>query len=257
MADWRGIDLWCAFPGRIADAALLREYHGLLSETERARQRRLYFERDRHRFLVTRVLVRMVLSKYAPLEPTQWLFSANRHGRPEIANPEPGARSIVFNVSHSMDLIMLGVTRGRALGLDVEGVREQAASLGIAERFFAPDEARELHAQPAHHRQRRFFEYWTLKESYIKARGMGLSIPLDHFSFHFPGDSGIRLAMRADQQDWAARWHFWQFGLERDYLTAVCAESMPGGPPSLSVRTIVPMVSERRQDWRLLRSTEA
>src|SRR5205823_5574435 len=111
------------------------------------------------------------------------------YGRPETANSE--ASNLSFNISHTHSLIVLGVTRGRALGVDVENFRAREVSIDVADRYFAPQEVAVLNASPQHEQQYRFFEYWTFKESYIKARGMGLSLPLDKFSFHYPDDGAV------------------------------------------------------------------
>ena len=99
--DAKHIDLWCAFPAEIVDEALLQEYRGLLSEAEREQQQRFYFAKDRQRYLVTRALVRTVLSRYAPIYPEQWLFATNAYGKPYIANGAGFYNSISFNITHS------------------------------------------------------------------------------------------------------------------------------------------------------------
>ena len=186
------IDLWCAFPEQIADGALLLEFRCLLTEHEREREHQMHFARDRRRYLVTRALVRIVLSKYAPsVVPHEWAFTSNRYGKPDIANPAPQAANLTFNITHSGQLIVVGVARGIALGVDTENVRVRRAPLDIADDYFTSDEVVNLRAQSAEIQQRRFFEYWTLKESYIKARGMGLSIPLDHIGFRLMSRIGV------------------------------------------------------------------
>ena len=91
-----------------------------------------------------------------------------------------------FNISHTKSLVLLGVTSDGALGVDVENCRSREAPLKIAHQFFAPEELAELQALPRAQQHDRFFEYWTLKESYIKARGMGLSLPFELVQFPFP-----------------------------------------------------------------------
>ena len=105
------IHLWLAWLGEITDSRLLAEYRSLLSEEERQRQMRFHFERDRHRYLVTRAMVRTVLSKYADVAPRDWRFAANDYGKPSIAAEHTEARGIEFNLSHTDGLVVLGVTR--------------------------------------------------------------------------------------------------------------------------------------------------
>lgn len=229
------VHLWLCFYQTIRDELLLNQYWGLLSGDERRQQRRFYFERDRRRYLVTRAMVRTVLSKYAPISPERWQFCKNAYGRPQIANEDAEAQQISFNLSHTNGLIVLGVTRERAIGVDVENVREQRAAIEIADRFFAPEELSALRALPGQQQVRRFFEYWTLKESYIKARGGGLSIPLESFAFFLEDPARIHLTIDESLQDGAERWRFWRLHVHTDHLMALCAEV--GGPkrPHLQV----------------------
>ncbi|HEX6096247.1 MAG TPA: 4'-phosphopantetheinyl transferase superfamily protein [Thermoanaerobaculia bacterium] len=225
----------------------------MLSDEEKEREQRFYFARDRRRFLVTRALVRTVLSRYVPINPADWAFSTNEYGRPEIANAEAGDLS--FNLSHTHSLIVLAVSRGRAVGVDVENVRAREVSIDIADRFFAPQEVEALGTVPPQEQQDRFFEYWTFKESYIKARGMGLSLPLDKFSFHYAGDRDVALAIDPELGDEAARWQFWQFRPTPDYLVALCAERDGRRVPAVTVRRAVPMVTEQHCALEFLRSS--
>jgi 4'-phosphopantetheinyl transferase len=247
-AEEDGIDIWLAFYHELDDAAHALRLRALLSEDERAQEPRYYFADDRKRYLVTRALVRTVLSRYARMAPGDWVFAKNEYGRPHIA-PDifaacADAQTLRFNVSHTRGLIALAVTRGRAVGVDVENLATRAVSLGIADRFFSPMEVAELGQVPAHAQQDRFFEYWTFKESYIKARGMGLSLPLDRFSFHYPDARAVRIAIEADLEDDAERWSFWQCRPGTEYLLALCAERRPGPPPIVRLRRLLPLLHE-------------
>jgi 4'-phosphopantetheinyl transferase len=251
------IRLWCAFYGEIDDERLLAEYRQLLSDSERAQERRFYFADDRRRYLVTRALVRTVLSRHVATDitPGQWTFVTNDFGRPEIGNQHPQAGKISFNISHTKQVILLGITCGRDLGVDVENLRDRVSLLDIAERYFAPAEVETLCALPAGQQQQRFFEYWTLKESYIKARGMGLAIALDQFSFRFPQDRHIELSIDPRQLDTAVRWRFWQLWLRDQYLAAVCAQRTQRESPRLAVSEIIPLVSEKALSFRPFRAS--
>ncbi len=231
------IELWLAFYNQITDVALLSNLRLLLNEAERQQAQRFHFPDDRQRYLVTRAMVRTVLSRYVDVAPADWVFSKNEYGRPEIVNE--AAAGLNFNISHSRGLIALGISRQRIVGVDVENLTTRQVSDGIAERFFSPDEAAELASVPAAQRQDRFFEYWTFKESYIKARGMGLSIPLEQFGFHFPDERSVGLRIDPQLGDDAERWCFWQFRPTPGYLLAVCAERLTGHAPTLSARKLV------------------
>jgi 4'-phosphopantetheinyl transferase len=249
------IHLWLCFHESICDPALLNRYLELLSVAELRQQRRFYFERDQHRYLVTRALVRTVLSKYAPISPDQWRFATNPYGRPEVANEDAHARLLAFNLSHTSGLIILGVTRNRAIGVDVENLHVQRAGLEVADRFFALSEVAALRALPLAQQERRFFEYWTLKESYIKAHGMGLSLPLNRFAFDVEDRGRIRLSIDSSLKDLPELWESWQFEPEAGFIVAVVAARPDGGSGSLRFRRTVPLLHEEAFDCRSLRNS--
>jgi 4'-phosphopantetheinyl transferase len=250
------IDVWLAYYGEISDPRVHAEYRALLTDEERGKEFRFYFPDDQRRYLVTRAMVRTVLSRYLDVAPTDWRFANNPYGRPEIANLSRDECGLCFNISHTRGLIALAVTQHRELGVDVENVRTRDVSIEIADRFFAQAEVSELATVPPERQQDRFFEYWTFKESYIKARGMGLSIPLGQFSFHYPHERAVQFAVQPELGDDAARWSFWQYRPTSEHLLAVCAERRVGSAPSLVLRRTVPLVAEQTLQPQLLKCSE-
>ena len=199
--------LWSAQPAAFADAGHLARLRAMLTDEERARTDCFRLARDRRISLVTRALVRVTLSRYCEVPPVQWRFRTNRHGRPEIGAPVSPLR---FNVSHTRGLVVCLVGRERELGVDAECLDPDRRWLDLAARFFAPAEARALREVPAARRALRFLEYWTLKESYVKARGRGLTLPLSGFWFDLPARSrdGIGIRFTPAVEDDSARWQF-------------------------------------------------
>jgi 4'-phosphopantetheinyl transferase len=240
------IHLWLAFYDEITEEGLHSAYRELLNAAEKEQEARFYFARDRRRYLITRALVRMVLSRYVSIHPREWIFSTNAYGRPDIVNAQARDAYLSFNISHTHSLIVLGVTKRRALGVDVENFRAREASIDIADRYFAPQEVAALTAAPPHQRQYRFFEYWTFKEAYIKARGMGLSLPLEKFCFYYPDDHAVEIAIQPELADDSVRWQFWQLRPTSQYLLAVCAERIGVQRSKLIVRQTIPMQSENK-----------
>jgi 4'-phosphopantetheinyl transferase len=253
-ADSRRIDLWYTYVSEIGDDSLWPRYDALLSADERARTSRFVFAKDQRRHLVTRVLARTVLSRYAAVRPEDWVFSAGPHGRPAISAPRPEP-PLEFNISHAGDLVMLGVTTGRTLGVDTESMTQRSADIDGLDRYFAPEESAALLSLPPRQRRQRFFELWTLKESYIKARGMGLSIPLDGFRFELTGKGGLMLHIGPKLGDDAGRWRVWLLAVRPDHLVAVCAARGEDAPPRMVAREIVPLASEKIVDITLSRAT--
>ena len=219
------VHLFLCVPEQITDPLLINRYHRLLTPEEAKKQARFHFPRHRHQYLVTRALVRTVLSRYASVTPESWLFEENAYGRPHIAASHEMSW-LRFNLSHTDGLIACAVTRDGEIGVDVENILRGGDLVQIADRFFSPAEVADLHGVPSDRQEDRFFDYWTLKESYIKARGMGLSIPLGDFSFHLSdAHDDIRISISATQNDDPARWQFrqWRFGTE--HKISLCLES--------------------------------
>ena len=217
------VHLWSARPAGFADAAQLARLRAILTDEERARIDLSRFVRNRRTGLVTRALVRMTLSRYCDVPPERWRFRVNGHGRPEIASP---ASPLRFNVSHTDRLVVCLVGRGRELGVDVESLERDRRWLDLADRFFAAAEARTLRGAPVALRARRFLEYWTLKESYVKARGRGLTLPLSGFWFDLPTPArdGIRIRFTPAVDDDPARWQFTLESLGADHVAATAIE---------------------------------
>jgi|TARA_B100002003_G_scaffold66887_1_gene62248 4'-phosphopantetheinyl transferase len=230
--------LWWARPERFTDPAELARYRGMLTDDERMKTDRFRFERDRHTCLITRVLVRTTLSRYCDVLPEQWRFRANDHGRPEILEP---ASPLRFNLSHTNGLVVCVVSHDREVGVDVESLERMGHWLDLAERYFAPREAAALRRLAAEQQPARFLEYWTLKESYIKARGLGLAIPLADFSFDLPAGSPDDIAIRFTRaiDDASSRW---QFSLERfgaGHLIATAVERNASGSVCVTLHEAV------------------
>jgi 4'-phosphopantetheinyl transferase len=219
------IHLYFSYPDQISDSGLLEQYESLLTDDERVQMSRLYFARHRHQFLVTRALARTSLSAYFQVEPADWRFGKNAYGKPETRFPEE-AGPVRFNISHCEGLIMCGITRHHDIGVDVEDAkRSTQASFESLSSYFSATEMADMADLPLDQQKQRFFDYWTLKESYIKARGMGLSIPLDKFSFRFEADRLNAFETHPDLNDEAADWQFWRISQADRFRVAVAVNS--------------------------------
>lgn len=243
------IQLWFAFPDDISDEHLLSRYEQLLTEEERVQWQRFYFARHRHQYLVTRALVRSTLSCYADIAPADWRFSRNRYGKPEIM---PGLvdMPIRFNLSHTDGLVICGVVLHHDLGVDVEYRERKNAGLNVAEHYFSAREVDALCKLPVSEQRNRFFDYWTLKEAYIKARGMGLSLPLDQFSFHIEGNRPPGISFDDRLADHPQHWQFWRLKPTEQHVAAVAVKSPVN--LMLSMRQVVPLSDNAPFECELL-----
>ena len=157
-------------------------------------------------------------------------FAIDQAGKPHLRHPDRPV--LYFNLTNTQGLVVCIVSAAHAcVGVDAEAVDRTADYVGLSERFFSPREAAALVSAPPEERPRRFFTCWTLKESYVKARGAGLAIPLDRFAFDVSDDREITFSSIDDD---ARAWRFAVLDVASAYLTAVAVRT--GGPP-LSLRT--------------------
>jgi 4'-phosphopantetheinyl transferase len=194
-----------------------------LSEDEQARAERFHFQIDRERFIVARGALREILGVYLNSAPKSVSFRYGAQGKPALAR-KSGRNAIHFNVSHSHGVALYAVTRGREVGIDLEFVRENLEVEQLAERFFSQREMAMLQALPVALRQHAFFLCWTRKEAYIKAKGEGLSLPLDQFDVSLiPGEPAALLRTQADPDE-ARRWSLQELSIDPGYVAALAVE---------------------------------
>lgn len=194
-----------------------------LAHDERDRAERFHFQVHRDRFIAGRGLLRAILARYLGRTPDQLRFSYSPHGKPAVA-ANTGAGDLRFNVSHSDGLALYAITRGREIGVDVECLRPDFVSEEIARRFFSPREVAAVQALPAVERHEAFFACWTRKEAYIKARGEGLSMPLERFDVSLAPGEPAALLSTLDEPAAAARWSLWALDPGPGYAAALAAE---------------------------------
>jgi 4'-phosphopantetheinyl transferase len=189
----------------------------LLQADESHRAKRFHFEHDRRVYVAAHALLRRSLSKHAPVDPRAWRFAAREHGRPEIAEPVRSPR-LRFSLSHTRGIAACAIAHEVDVGFDVEDVAREVP-LEVAERF-AEDERATLRSLSTGDREGRFFAFWTLKEAYMKARGLGLAIGLDQVAFRV-SPAEIRVSFGADCPDDAAAWRFESWLIEGAHHAAI------------------------------------
>jgi len=220
--DKQILHLWCAYPDDLLEEEAAEACARLLNEEERARWQAFKFDRHRREYLATHALARIALSYHAPLPPEAWRFQLNAYGKPAI-EPECGLR---FNLSNSPDLVVCLIGEGAEVGVDVEP-RARAGSIAeVGPRMFSPRELAQLGDLRDDERPERALRLWTLKEAYIKARGMGLALPLNKFSFLFEGAERIRMELDASLGDEPEHWRFCLMD-HRGHCIALMVESGP------------------------------
>lgn len=228
-------DLWLVDPADTDD--LVPRYVALLSSDEAARYGRLRVATARRQFLVSRVLVRTVLAARLGVAPPDVELRTAESGRPEVAG-----RPLDFNLSHTGGLVALAVTGGAPVGVDVERYDRDVDPLVLAERFFAPDEHAVLAAAPEDERRALFVAHWTLKEAYVKARGVGIARGLRSIAVALDGG-----AIRGAPDGW--RCVSWEPTKAHRAAVAVRTD---GAALAVRVRRAVPLVRDEPVAFRPL-----
>jgi 4'-phosphopantetheinyl transferase len=216
------LQLWFAYPDDVLAEGAEEACIELLSEDERARWQAFKFDRLRREYLATRALERTALSHNHDIAPAAWRFTLNGYGKPAV---EPGF-GLNFNLSNCHHLVACLIARGAEVGVDVEAFKRAREIAEVAPRVFSPTELAQLDALQDSERSDRCLSLWTLKEAYIKARGMGFSLPLKRISFVFWEAKGIRLELDRSLNDEADRWRFCLLD-HADHRIALVAERAP------------------------------
>jgi 4'-phosphopantetheinyl transferase len=239
------VHVWLARPDDITDVKRLDSYVRMLSEGERKRHERFHFDVHRKLYLVSHALVRTALSRYADTSANQWRFSKGEFGRPEIST-ENGTPRLRFNLSHTEGLAALVICLDDDCGLDVERLNRVKDLHGVAKRVFTPRELEDLSRRTGDSLQGRFTDYWTLKEAYMKARGMGFQLPPHTFSIRLPemGHAPATLELPAGFDDRSDRWRLSLHPLSHwespAYRLAIALRRGDAAPRRIAIRQVVP-----------------
>lgn len=151
-------------------------FRNLLTEEEKTRIDRFYFEKDQNNFTLSRGITRVILANYLDINPKQIIFNQNKFGKLYLENEK-----LKFNLSHTKELLLIGISFDTEIGIDIEKIRELKVYQDIVRRFFSDNEIKAFFLQTEDKYQESFFTIWTRKEAFIKAVGRGLNIPLNDF----------------------------------------------------------------------------
>jgi 4'-phosphopantetheinyl transferase len=185
----------------------------ILDQDERARSGRFHFDMHRRHFVAGRGFLRTLLARYLDTRPEAVRFSYGPYGKPAL-DGDHRESPLRFNASHSGEWAVYGFVQDREIGVDVEYVKPDFATEGIAERFFSAGEVQALNALAEAEKPAAFFRCWTRKEAYIKAIGSGLSHPLDTFDVTLaPGEPAALLNVEG--------WSLFDLDVESGYAAAL------------------------------------
>jgi 4'-phosphopantetheinyl transferase len=200
--------------------AQVEELDNTLSEDEKSRAERFYFEQHRQRFIVARGMLRKILSYYLVIEPSQLEFAYSPRGKPYLAYPE----ALQFNLSHSQELALYGLTRDRLIGVDLEYLRTVTDVQQIAQRFFSSQEAAIISSLTDGDKEIAFLRGWTAKEAYLKATGDGLAGSLAEIEVSLTPGEPLRLLRIGTDDQTASQWTLYHLIPAPNYLATMAVE---------------------------------
>ncbi|WP_054533492.1 4'-phosphopantetheinyl transferase family protein [Herpetosiphon geysericola] len=204
------IDIW------LIDLTRLRpqrsRFWAVLNPEEQARALRFHFERDQLRYTICRGAMRLILAEYLSSDPSSLEFSQNSYGKPLLADVE-----LSFNLSHAGNYGLLGLSQLSTIGVDIEQERQVDDLASIAQHYFAPSERHAV--LNAADQTAAFFRCWTRKEAYIKAHGMGLSLPLSSFAVSI--EPHIDQALEWNRENTLDQWHVQPLAAPAGYAAAL------------------------------------
>jgi len=196
---------------------------GLLSEDEVERASRFRFARDRRHFIAARATLRQILGAYQDRPPEALQFAYSAYGKPEL-DLDSGQAGLHFNLSHAGGIGLYSVTRHRKVGVDIEYMRPDLAIEPISRSFFSRREREALESLPTGERRRLFFSFWTRKEAFLKALGMGFSFPPEKIDVSEFTDGGLSPVSIPKSLEGKCRWYGMDVMLDPGYAAAVVAE---------------------------------
>jgi len=192
----------------------------LLDAAERDRAGRFHRPADASDYVHSHAMMRLVLGHYSGRPPGDLVYDFGPRGKPVLTPP---SAAIAFNLSHAGGLAALGVAHGRRVGIDIERIRQETEVDAIAGRFFAGPEQAAILSRKGAQRRREFFRYWCLKEAFIKAEGVGLSLPLTDFTIAPADDSGFQVTV-ADPATVTGDWQVRVLSAPDGFQAALCTD---------------------------------
>ena len=174
------IDIWLCQAKTVQESA--NYFSTILSAEEQARAQRFTFDIHRERFIISHGFKRSILASYLNIAPTRIQFQLGDKGKPSLLETGDDRQALTFNLSHTEDLTLLAITRGREVGIDVEYMNRKVDWQSISQRFFTKPEQQALFSLMKESQKAAFFQLWTRKEAYMKVLGSGLSLPPTAFT---------------------------------------------------------------------------
>lgn len=234
------IDLWLCFPQEVTAPSLLAQYEGLLTSDEMIRKNRFHFQKHRQLYLITRAMEKDLLSRYSGIAMAELVLKRNAYGKPMLQQNSRGSSRLHYNISHTEGLIVLALCKGRQIGVDVESTQRKIGYQSIIQSYFSNAEVDDIEQQTTEQKKNnRFYDYWTLKEAYIKGIGKGLSTALQNIQFKLSHDNKISCIDNNSTEHGA--WQQYLFTADHAHTIAVSVASTSELLSGVHIRKMIPM----------------
>ncbi len=217
--------VWTSF---LAKDAEIQAFEKLLTADEAARANRFLFPEDRRRYIVSQGTLRLLLAHYLNIPPLAIAFARTEYGKPYIhSDQQDMSNPVYFNVSHSREIILHAFARQESMGIDVEYERDVTDIFAVAKRYFTPSEYEQIYKAGKAEQRNVFFRLWCHKEAFIKAVGLGLSLPLNQFEIDLSAKPGARLRILAPAAWAAGDWNIEELSITEHYRAALAMNAKP------------------------------
>lgn len=235
----REVHIWIASTEGNFDKSLLAWYKTILSEDEHSRLKKLYFKQHRKSFLLSHALLRTTLSIYGNVPPENWEFFYDSYGRPEIQKPAD-ISGLYFNISRTQGLVVCLVSSFKNAGIDIENTSNVSGPELLFKHVLMPLEIDRLKGLSGDSLKKQFLIYWSLKESFVKATGKGLSLPLTQFSFKIYLNGCAQLFVDPQLSYVPNEWQFAYFWLTNEHVLAVAIRKPIKTDLKIKIHKVIP-----------------
>jgi 4'-phosphopantetheinyl transferase len=193
------------------------KFSNIISIDEKKRANKFHFKKDKNLFIMSRVVLRLLSGKYLNIEPETITFKYGKYGKPDFDFDT----NLKFNISHSGEMVILSFVLDYDIGVDIEKIKHDFDVLDIATNYFSKLEIEALKKAPKEKQSEFFYRCWTRKESFIKAKSIGLSFPLDQFSVSINSDKQVDLLETKWDKNEFKSWSLFSFSPDSDYIGAI------------------------------------
>ena len=219
------LHVWCASLNGSAEE--LAHFESILAPDEKARAGRFHFERDRDRYIFGRGILRTLLGSYLGTEAHKIEITYEQDGKPTLGKIFQG-KKLQFNLSHSNERALYIFGWDRLVGIDIEQIRPLQDADAFAEQYYTKRETGLINSLSGDEKWPVFYKFWTCKEAFLKAKGTGLTVPINHAEISLRPNNSAHLTSVDGDTAQATDWRFEMFSPIADYQAAIALEGHAG-----------------------------